>query len=90
MPSGKWLDWKARAKAAAILASRSQLDFGGTDSASLSDFTAKMRCWMACSATPEFVTASRCDAAKARMEWMRYSYCASQCGTHVEAQSVVS
>jgi hypothetical protein len=74
-PSWRWLDWNASARAAAILASCSFLDFGGTDRASLSDFTARMRCCMACSAALVLDTASRCEAARARIECMRYSYC---------------
>lgn len=73
-PSSRWLDWKARANAAAILASCSHLDFGGTDNASLSDLTARIRCCMACSAAPVFETASKWEAANARIECMRYSY----------------
>jgi hypothetical protein len=77
-PSSRWLDWKASAKAAAIRASYSLLVFGGTESASLSDFTASIRCDIASSATLALDTASRWEAERARMEWMRYSYCTSQ------------
>lgn len=74
-PSCRWLDWKASARAAAMRASRSLRVFGGTESASFKDFTARIRCCIASSATLAEDTASRCDAASARIEWMRYSYC---------------
>lgn len=77
-PSCRWLDWNASANAAPILASRSDPDFDGTESASLSACTASMRCDIASSATLALDTASRCDAASAKIEWMRYSYCSSQ------------
>jgi hypothetical protein len=63
----RWLDWKASANAAAILASRSCGVSGGTDSASLSDLTASIRCCNACSAILELDTASRYEAESARI-----------------------
>lgn len=81
-PSSRWLDWKASARAAAIRASHSLLDFGGTESASFRDLTASIRCEMASSATLAVDTASRWDAASARIEWMRYSYYQSQIRIH--------
>jgi hypothetical protein len=44
---------------------------------------ARMRCDSASSATLALDTASRWEADKARMEWMRNSYCDSQLGSRL-------